>query len=189
MKVSLNYTLPILVSTAHTKSFNSSSGHTALPLELQNSSEFHLLLTPPAYDCPQKTFVVPCKPSAQTYRKYIVIVKHFTGVMSLHMCGSVFTEPLPISGLQNPVVPLLLVGLCVCCVVVDVHVAVCFSGVSAMYLTRKNFFEPYAAIIDYILFMCDRSFCKIYLVLIYIEKCVVQSNRMKLQSIFSSEHD
>jgi hypothetical protein len=36
-----------------------------------------------------------------------VIAKHCWGVMSLHLRGSVFTEPLPRSGLHNPVVPLL----------------------------------------------------------------------------------
>jgi hypothetical protein len=38
---------------SHTESSDSSSGHTAVPLELQNASEVRLLLTPPAYDCPQ----------------------------------------------------------------------------------------------------------------------------------------
>jgi hypothetical protein len=33
---------------SHTKSSNSSSSHTALPLELRNSSQVHLLLIPPA---------------------------------------------------------------------------------------------------------------------------------------------
>jgi hypothetical protein len=56
---------------SHTKSSESSSGHYAVPLELQNSSEVHLLLTFPAYDCPQTTFAVPHKPSAWTCRKHI----------------------------------------------------------------------------------------------------------------------
>jgi hypothetical protein len=36
-----------------------------------------------------------------------VIAKHFWSVTSLRLRGSVFTEPLPRSGLHNPVVPLL----------------------------------------------------------------------------------
>jgi hypothetical protein len=36
-----------------------------------------------------------------------VIVKHCCDVTSLRLRGNVFTEPLPRSGLQNPVVPLL----------------------------------------------------------------------------------
>jgi hypothetical protein len=36
-------------------------------------------------------------------------------VTSLHLRGSVFTEPLPRSGLHNPVVLLFRVGTCVCC--------------------------------------------------------------------------
>jgi hypothetical protein len=36
-----------------------------------------------------------------------MIAKHCWGVTSLRLRGSVFTEPLPRSGLHNPVVPLL----------------------------------------------------------------------------------
>jgi hypothetical protein len=50
--MSLNYTFPISTAyvTSHTKSSDSFSGHIAVSLELRNSSEVHLLLSPPAYD-------------------------------------------------------------------------------------------------------------------------------------------
>jgi hypothetical protein len=36
-----------------------------------------------------------------------VMAKHCWDVMSLYLCRSVFNEPLPRSGLHNPIVPLL----------------------------------------------------------------------------------
>jgi hypothetical protein len=98
-------------TTAHVKSrtmlFNSSFGHTAVPLELRNSSEVHVLLNLPAYDCPQTTYAVPHKPWARTYRKHVtwslstVVWRHCIG-------GRVFTEPLLRNGLHNRVIPWLL---------------------------------------------------------------------------------
>jgi hypothetical protein len=47
------------------------------------------------------------------------------GGTSLHMRGSMFTEPLSRSGLHNPVLPLLHVGPCMCCgscLAMDLHV-------------------------------------------------------------------
>jgi hypothetical protein len=41
------------------------------PKKLVVFIKIHLLLTPPAYDCLQMTFVVPCKPSAWTCRKHV----------------------------------------------------------------------------------------------------------------------
>jgi hypothetical protein len=58
---------------SHTKSSNSYFGHTAVPLELRNSSEVRLLITPPAYDSPQTTFVVPYKHSARIHKKRHVV--------------------------------------------------------------------------------------------------------------------
>jgi hypothetical protein len=47
-----------------------------------------------------------------TYRKHITWPILTVAVTSLHLCGSVFTEPLPRNGLHNPVVLLLPVGPC-----------------------------------------------------------------------------
>jgi hypothetical protein len=63
-----SYTLQITVTTAHvtshTKSSNSSSGHTAAPLELRNSSEVnsysHILSYPLGTDHAQKTHPLYC---------------------------------------------------------------------------------------------------------------------------------
>jgi hypothetical protein len=79
----------------------------AVPLELRNSSEVHLLLTPPAYDCLQMTYVVPYKPSARTYRKHVTW-SLFTVVWCHCLCRNVFTKPLLRNGLHNPFVPPLL---------------------------------------------------------------------------------
>jgi hypothetical protein len=41
------------------------------PWNLGTQLKPRLLLTPPAYDCPQRTFVAPYNPSALTYRKHV----------------------------------------------------------------------------------------------------------------------
>jgi hypothetical protein len=92
---------------SHTKYSISSSGHTAVSLELLNSSEIHLLLTPPDYECPQTTYAVPHKPSARIYRKHVTW-SLFVVVWRHCLPGSVFIEPLPRNELHNPAVLLLL---------------------------------------------------------------------------------
>jgi hypothetical protein len=70
-------------------------------------SPVRLLLTPPAYDCPQTTFTVPNKPSEWTYRKHVTW--SLSTVVWRHcLLGSVFAEPLLRNGLCNPVLPQLL---------------------------------------------------------------------------------
>jgi hypothetical protein len=87
--------------TPHTMSSDSSSGNTAVPLELLNSNEVHLLHTPPVNDCPQTTFIVPYKTSACTYRKHLTW--SLSTVVWCHCpCRSVFTEPLLRNRLHNP---------------------------------------------------------------------------------------
>jgi hypothetical protein len=86
----------------HTLSSNSSSGHTAVPLELQNSSEVHLLLIPLDYD-----LCCPHKHSLRTCRKHVMW--SLSNVVWRHCRrGSMFTEPLPRNGLHNSAVLLLL---------------------------------------------------------------------------------
>jgi hypothetical protein len=106
IKVSLNYSQYWCTTThimSDTKSSTSSSGHTAVPLELWNSSEVHQLLTPPAYDYLQMIFAVPHKPLVWTYRKHVTW--SLSTVVWWHcLCRSVFIKPLPRNRLHNPAV-------------------------------------------------------------------------------------
>jgi hypothetical protein len=120
----------------HTTSWNSSSGHTAVPLELRNSSEVHLLLTPPASDCPQMTFAVPHIFSAQTYRKHVTW--SLSTVVWYHcLRRSVFTEPLPRNGLHTM--------LFYCCmhVMQDVYRAVAWQCIHMSQYTFHGRYGPY----------------------------------------------
>jgi hypothetical protein len=45
--------------------------HLQSPWNLGTQLKLRLLLIPPAYDCLQMTFVVPYKPSVQTFRKHV----------------------------------------------------------------------------------------------------------------------
>jgi hypothetical protein len=83
----------------------------------------------------QKTQFYCCV--AQTTQKIShVIAEYFWCVTSLHLCGSVFTEPVPRSGLHNPVVLLLVRILlrngCVC------GSTVLAWGNTPQYFTAKN---------------------------------------------------
>jgi hypothetical protein len=81
-----SYTVKITVTIAHvmsdTKSSNSSSGHTSVPLELQNSSEVtshsHILSYPFGMDHAQKTQFYCC--IAQTTQK----TSHMTTISPVH---------------------------------------------------------------------------------------------------------
>jgi hypothetical protein len=90
---------------------NFSSGHTAVPLEIRNSSPlsgFPYLLLTFGTDHAQKTQPLCCC-VISPHRKHSFLR---CCVTSLHLLGSVFTEPLPRNVLHNPVVLLLLIGPC-----------------------------------------------------------------------------
>jgi hypothetical protein len=66
---------------------------------------------------------------------------------SLHLRGSVFTEPLPRNGLHNPVVLLLRVGQCVCCrcyLWMDLHVTQTFLKTRTCNLYQTSLPEKWA---------------------------------------------
>jgi hypothetical protein len=75
--------------------------------------------------------VLLLRSAEQTENTSHVIAKHCWDVTSLRLRGSVFTEPLPRSGLHNPVVPLLHVCIAGClssrCLAMRLHVTIFIS--------------------------------------------------------------
>jgi hypothetical protein len=82
IKVSLNHILPI----SHTKSSNHKLSLHRSTSQLFKLTACLLLLTPPAYNWLQTTFVVSYKPSVWTYRKHVTSFLRKVFIMPLPSC-------------------------------------------------------------------------------------------------------
>jgi hypothetical protein len=100
IKVSLNHTLPISLYYSTHKFFKSyvKSSQVDFYFFFNSSLQAYclLLLTPPAYDTPQQTFVLPYKPSARTFREQVMwfLPSEFIGALTVAEQRSINIRPI-----------------------------------------------------------------------------------------------